>query len=130
MAGAVREQHDARFDNSNAEGAHREGCRRHRFHAPLEIQNLPVPEPGADEGLVHIESSGLCHTDIHAAHGDWPVKPTPPFTPGHEGVGRIESIGRSVTDRVIRQRVAIAWLGYACGKCRYCIGGWETLCWG
>jgi propanol-preferring alcohol dehydrogenase len=98
------------------------------FHSPLEIQDLPTPEPGPGEVLVRIETSGLCHTDIHAAHGDWPVKPTPPFIPGHEGIGVIETLGAGVTTRAVGERVAIAWLGYACGECRYCIGGWETLC--
>jgi propanol-preferring alcohol dehydrogenase len=98
------------------------------FTAPLEIQEVPVPEPGPGEVLVRIEASGLCHTDIHAAHGDWPVKPTPPFVPGHEGVGRIEKLGPGVTSRSVGERVAIAWLGSACGECRYCIAGWETLC--
>jgi propanol-preferring alcohol dehydrogenase len=98
------------------------------FHSPLEIQDLPIPEPGPGEVLVRIETSGLCHTDIHAAHGDWPVKPTPPFIPGHEGIGIIEKLGEGVSTRAVGDRVAIAWLGYACGECRYCIGGWETLC--
>jgi alcohol dehydrogenase, propanol-preferring len=98
------------------------------FHSPLEIQDLPVPEPGPGQVLVRIETSGLCHTDIHAAHGDWPVKPTPPFIPGHEGIGIIEKLGAGVSTRTVGERVAIAWLGYACGECRYCIGGWETLC--
>lgn len=98
------------------------------FTAPLQIVDVPVPEPGPGEVLVRIEASGLCHTDIHAAHGDWPVKPTPPFVPGHEGIGRIERLGPDVAGRVLGQRVAIAWLGSACGQCRYCIGGWETLC--
>src|ERR1019366_5790581 len=98
------------------------------FHSPLQVQDLPIPEPGAGEVLVRIETSGLCHTDIHAAHGDWPVKPTPPFIPGHEGIGVIEKLGAGVSTRAVGDRVAIAWLGYACGECRYCIGGWETLC--
>jgi alcohol dehydrogenase, propanol-preferring len=98
------------------------------FHAPLVIQDIATPEPGPDEVLVHIETSGLCHTDIHASRGDWPVKPTPPFVPGHEGIGHIERIGSSVTTRTVGDRVAIAWLGSACGSCRYCISGWETLC--
>lgn len=98
------------------------------FTAPLELRDLPIPEPGPGQVLVRIEASGLCHTDIHAAHGDWPVRPAPPFIPGHEGVGRIEALGAGVHDRTIGQRVAIAWLGYACGHCRYCIAGWETLC--
>jgi alcohol dehydrogenase, propanol-preferring len=98
------------------------------FHAPLQIQDVPIPDPGPDEVLVRIEASGLCHTDIHAAHGDWPVKPAPPFIPGHEGIGHVERIGSAVTNRSVGDRVAIAWLGYACGHCRYCVGGWETLC--
>ena len=63
------------------------------FTAPLELQDLPVPEPGPGQVLVRIECTGLCHTDIHAAHGDWPVTPTPPFVPGHEGIGRVEALG-------------------------------------
>ena len=98
------------------------------FHSPLQVQDLPVPEPGAGEVLVRIETSGLCHTDIHAAHGDWPVKPAPPFIPGHEGVGYVEKLGAGVSTRAVGDRVAIAWLGYACGECRYCNSGWETLC--
>ena len=98
------------------------------FGSPLELQDVAVPDPGAGEVLVRIEFTGLCHTDIHAAHGDWPVKPTPPFIPGHEGIGIIEKLGEAVTERAIGDRVAIAWLGYACGQCRHCIGGWETLC--
>jgi alcohol dehydrogenase, propanol-preferring len=98
------------------------------FTAPLQMQDLPVPEPGPDQVLVRIECTGLCHTDIHAARGDWPVTPTPPFVPGHEGIGRVEALGSGVTDRAVGDRVAIAWLGSACGECRYCIGGWETLC--
>jgi propanol-preferring alcohol dehydrogenase len=98
------------------------------FNGPLEVQDLPIPEPGPQEVLVRLEFSGLCHTDIHAAHGDWPVKPSPPFTPGHEGIGLIEKLGEGVTNRAVGDRVAIAWLGYACGQCRHCINGWETLC--
>jgi len=96
--------------------------------SPLQIRDLPVPQAGPGKVLVRMETSGLCHTDIHAAHGDWPVKPTPPFVPGHEGVGVIEQLGEGVTTRSVGERVAIAWLGSACGHCRYCIGGWETLC--
>jgi propanol-preferring alcohol dehydrogenase len=98
------------------------------FHSPLQVQDLPIPAPGAGEVLVRIEASGLCHTDIHAAHGDWPVRPAPPFIPGHEGVGYVEKLGAGVSTRAIGDRVAIAWLGYACGECRYCNSGWETLC--
>ncbi|MCY7343624.1 MAG: zinc-dependent alcohol dehydrogenase [Pseudonocardia sp.] len=98
------------------------------FRKPLELQELPVPEPGPGQVLVRIETTGLCHTDIHAAHGDWPVTPKPPFIPGHEGIGRIEALGTGVSTRAVGDRVAIAWLAGACGRCRHCIGGWETLC--
>jgi alcohol dehydrogenase, propanol-preferring len=77
---------------------------------------------------VRIEASGLCHTDIHAAHGDWPFKPSPPFVPGHEGVGIVEAVGDGVTARAVGDRVALPWLGHACGHCDHCISGWETLC--
>jgi propanol-preferring alcohol dehydrogenase len=98
------------------------------FNSALEIQDVPVPTPGHGQVLVRMESSGLCHTDIHAAHGDWPVRPQPPFIPGHEGIGHIEALGAGVTTRSVGDRVAIAWLGSACGCCRHCMGGWETLC--
>ncbi|MEO6503004.1 MAG: zinc-dependent alcohol dehydrogenase [Jatrophihabitantaceae bacterium] len=98
------------------------------FNSALQIQDLPIPTPGPDQVLVRMESSGLCHTDIHAARGDWPVRPQPPFIPGHEGIGHIEALGAAVTDRSVGDRVAIAWLGSACGRCRHCMGGWETLC--
>jgi propanol-preferring alcohol dehydrogenase len=98
------------------------------FEKPLEIKDVPVPEPGPGLVLVRIEASGLCHTDIHAARGDWPVKPSVPFIPGHEGVGIVERIGDGVTSPAVGDRVAIPWLGSACGTCQYCVSGWETLC--
>jgi propanol-preferring alcohol dehydrogenase len=98
------------------------------FDEPLKIEQVAKPVAGSGEIVVHIEASGLCHTDIHAAHGDWPVKPTPPFIPGHEGVGIVESTGLNVTEVTVGDRVAVPWLGYACGICDYCVSGWETLC--
>jgi propanol-preferring alcohol dehydrogenase len=96
--------------------------------AKLEIQQLAVPKPRAGEVLVKMETSGLCHTDIHAAHGDWPVKPNPPFIPGHEGVGIVTATGPGATLHKEGDRVAIPWLATACGHCRHCVAGWETLC--
>jgi len=96
--------------------------------AKLEIRTLPVPVPGPGQVLVRMEASGVCHTDIHAAKGDWPVKPTAPFIPGHEGVGIVEALGPGANVHEIGERVAIAWLGSACGTCSYCLSGWETLC--
>lgn len=98
------------------------------FTEPLEVLDREIPEPGPGEVLVRLETCGLCHTDIHAAHGDWPVKPGLPFVPGHEGVGIVEALGTGVINRTLGERVAIPWLGYACGECRYCIDGRETLC--
>jgi len=75
-----------------------------------------------------MQASGLCHTDIHAANGDWPVKPTPPFVPGHEGVGTVHATGPGVSSIGVGDTVAVPWLGYACGECEHCLTGWETLC--
>ncbi|HEX9538113.1 MAG TPA: zinc-dependent alcohol dehydrogenase [Streptosporangiaceae bacterium] len=99
-----------------------------RFGEPLVIEERPVPEPGPGQVVVRMEASGLCHTDIHAANGDWPVKPTPPFVPGHEGVGIVHAVGEGVAHPEEGQRVAVPWLGYACGTCDQCLTGWETLC--
>ncbi len=96
--------------------------------AKLEVRELDVPTPGPGQVLVKMEASGLCHTDIHAAHGDWPVKPNPPFIPGHEGVGIVTEAGPGAVLHKPGDRVAIAWLGYACGHCDQCVSGWETLC--
>jgi alcohol dehydrogenase, propanol-preferring len=98
------------------------------FKEPLEIRDVPVPTPGPGQVVVRIEASGLCHTDIHAAHGDWPVKPKMPLIPGHEGVGRVVEVGEGDLQVGIGDRVALPWLGHACGHCRYCVAGWETYC--
>jgi propanol-preferring alcohol dehydrogenase len=98
------------------------------FSGALEVVERDVPDPQPGQVLIRLEACGLCHTDIHAARGDWPVKPTLPFVPGHEGIGIIEQLGAGVTNRTVGERVAIAWLGSACGECRYCVDGRETLC--
>jgi propanol-preferring alcohol dehydrogenase len=59
----------------------------HAFGSPLSVEHVPVSKLAPGQVRVKIEACGLCHTDIHAANGDWPVKPSPPFVPGHEGVG-------------------------------------------
>lgn len=98
------------------------------FTDPLVIQERDIPTPDRHQVVVRLEASGLCHTDIHAAAGDWPVKPSPPFVPGHEGVGIVEAKGGDVRFVEVGQRVAIPWLGEACGRCDHCVCGWETLC--
>ncbi|MEV4346445.1 alcohol dehydrogenase AdhP [Actinoplanes sp. NPDC049596] len=98
------------------------------FDRPLTVRQMPLPLPGPGQIRVRIEASGLCHTDIHAARGDWPVKPAPPFVPGHEGVGIVNNVGPGVTEHKAGDRVAVPWLGRACGTCEYCVSGRETLC--
>lgn len=98
------------------------------FGQPLQIREVAVPTPGPGELLVKIEACGVCHTDLHAAEGDWPVKPNPPFIPGHEGVGHVVGVGAGVTHVKEGDRVGIPWLYSACGHCEHCLGGWETLC--
>jgi alcohol dehydrogenase, propanol-preferring len=88
------------------------------FGEPLVIEEVPVPRPGAGQVLVR----------MHAAEGDWPVKPKPPFIPGHEGVGQVAGVGSGVSHVKEGDRIGIPWLHTACGHCEHCLGGWETLC--
>ncbi|MCG1046093.1 alcohol dehydrogenase AdhP [Mycetohabitans rhizoxinica] len=100
----------------------------HAFGEPLRIEEVAVPTPGPAQILVNVKASGVCHTDLHAADGDWPVKPTLPFIPGHEGVGYVAAVGKGVKIAKEGDRVGVPWLYTACGHCEYCLGGWETLC--
>jgi propanol-preferring alcohol dehydrogenase len=100
----------------------------HDFTSPLTVENVPRPTLKPGQVFVKVEACGLCHTDIHAARGDWPVKPSPPFIPGHEGVGIVVELAPGVSNVAVGDRVAMPWLGYACGSCEYCVSGRETLC--
>jgi propanol-preferring alcohol dehydrogenase len=99
-----------------------------QFGKPLSIENVPVPAPGPGEILVKVIACGVCHTDLHAADGDWPVKPAPPFVPGHEVAGIVAALGSGVTGLKEGDPVGVAWLHDACMHCEYCETGWETLC--
>jgi alcohol dehydrogenase, propanol-preferring len=99
-----------------------------QFGKPLNIREVPIPSPGPGQALVEIVASGVCHTDLHAADGDWPIKPILPFIPGHEGAGLVAALGPGVTHLKEGDRVGLAWLHSACGHCEYCLSGWETLC--
>lgn len=99
-----------------------------QFGEKLSVEDVDVPEPGPGQVLVKLVATGVCHTDLHAAEGDWPVQPTPPFIPGHEGVGEVVKLGPGVTDLQVGDMVGNAWLSSACGVCEYCRTGWETLC--
>jgi len=98
------------------------------FGKPLDIREEKVPEVPDDRILVRVHASGVCHTDLHAAHGDWPVQPKLPFIPGHEGVGEVAQVGKAVRGIKEGDRVGVPWLHTACGRCEHCLGGWETLC--
>jgi propanol-preferring alcohol dehydrogenase len=98
------------------------------FGKPLVIEDVPMPVPGPGEILVKVKACGVCHTDLHAASGDWPVKPVPPFIPGHEAAGVVAALGPGVTDFKLGDAVGVAWLHDACMRCEYCETGWETLC--
>ena len=100
----------------------------HKFGAPLVIEDVPMPTPGPGQVLVKVVASGVCHTDLHAAEGDWPVKPKLPLIPGHEGVGPVAALGAGVTDIKEGDLVGVPWLHDACGKCEFCVTGWETVC--
>jgi propanol-preferring alcohol dehydrogenase len=98
------------------------------FGKPLEMREWPVPTPGPHEILVKTEACGVCHTDLHAADGDWPLKPTPPFIPGHEAIGIVVAMGESVTAVKMGERVGVPWLYSACGHCEYCLTAHEPVC--
>jgi propanol-preferring alcohol dehydrogenase len=98
------------------------------FGSPLVLEEWAVPSPGPDQILIKTEACGVCHTDLHAAKGDWPIKPTLPFIPGHEAIGIVTAIGGSVTDVKEGDRVGVPWLYSACGHCEYCLSAWETVC--
>ncbi len=98
------------------------------FGQPLVLREWDVPTPGPGQILVKTEACGVCHTDLHAARGDWPLKPTLPFIPGHEGIGIVVALGAGVTSVKEGERVGVPWLYSACGHCEYCLTAWETVC--
>jgi propanol-preferring alcohol dehydrogenase len=98
------------------------------FGAPLSLEEWDAPTPGPGEILVKTEACGVCHTDLHAAKGDWPVKPALPFIPGHEAIGLVVALGAGVTWVKEGERVGVPWLYSACGRCEFCLSAWETVC--
>lgn len=100
----------------------------HAFREPLVLEDVPIPEVRPGQILVKMAACGVCHTDLHAADGDWPVKPRLPFIPGHEGVGTVAAVGAGVKHIREGDRVGVPWLHTACGHCEHCLTGWETLC--
>ena len=106
------------------------------FGKPLTTGELPIPEPKDGQVLIKIEACGVCHTDVHAVDGDWPGRPKLPFTPGHEGIGRVVSMGKGVKQIIgngVKQikegdMVGVPWLFEACGMCDYCLTSRENMC--
>lgn len=100
----------------------------HAFGQPLQIEEMPVKEPGENQILVKVMACGVCHTDLHACQGDWPAKPKMPLIPGHEAIGYVAALGKGVKNVKEGDIVGVPWLYSACGCCEFCITGWETLC--
>lgn len=92
----------------------------------VEVVDHEMPSIGHGEALVKVEYCGVCHTDLHVAHGDFGQVPGRIL--GHEGIGIVEEIGEGVTSLQVGDRVSIAWFFEGCGHCEYCTTGRETLC--
>ena len=100
----------------------------HAFGKPLTVEEAPIPTPGPGEVLIKVMANGVCHTDLHAADGDWAGRPPLPFIPGHEGAGVVAALGAGVKGFKEGDAVGVAWLHDACGQCEYCRTGWDSLC--
>jgi propanol-preferring alcohol dehydrogenase len=100
----------------------------YEFKKPLRLDEVRFADPGPDEVLVRVRATGVCHTDLHAMDGDWPMKPQLPIIPGHEGVGVVVAAGQNVREVKEGDRVGLPWLHAACGRCEWCVDGWENLC--
>jgi propanol-preferring alcohol dehydrogenase len=98
------------------------------FGRPLVIREWDKPTAGPGQIVIKTEACGVCHTDLHAAKGDWPIKPTLPFIPGHEAIGLVIEVGAGVALVKEGDRVGVPWLYSACGHCEYCLSAWETVC--
>ncbi|KAF9739704.1 alcohol dehydrogenase [Paraphaeosphaeria minitans] len=95
---------------------------------PLQYRKIPVAQPGPDEVLVNIKYSGVCHTDLHAWQGDWPLATKMPLVGGHEGAGIVVARGELVEDVQIGDHVGIKWLNGSCLACDFCQQSDEPLC--
>ncbi len=93
---------------------------------PLELVDLPVPVPGSKEILVRVTACGVCHTELDEIEGR--LQPDLPIVLGHEVVGRVEALGTEAARFKLGDRVGIAWIFSACGRCAFCKEGNENLC--
>lgn len=94
----------------------------------LKLKKIPVPKPGPDEILINVKYTGVCHTDLHALQGDWPLPRKLPLVGGHEGVGPVVARGQLVHEMEIGDLAGIKWLNGSCLACEYCMGAEESLC--
>ena len=93
---------------------------------PLRAAELPDPEPGPGQALLRVSACGVCRTDLHLLDGEVTV-PSPPVVPGHEIVATVERVGDGA-ELEPGARVGVPWLGWTCGRCRWCRSGRENLC--
>ena len=96
-------------------------------HKLLRLEARAVPKPGAGEILIRVRACGVCRTDLHVVDGELP-QARYPIVPGHEIVGEVGELGEGVEGFAPGQRVGVPWLGWTCGRCRYCLAGQENLC--
>jgi propanol-preferring alcohol dehydrogenase len=94
---------------------------------PLKSRVLPDPSPGAGEVLISVSACGVCRTDLHILDGEL-SEPKLPLVLGHQIVGSVVGAGEGAERFAPGDRVGVPWLGWACGECRYCLGGRENLC--
>jgi alcohol dehydrogenase, propanol-preferring len=94
---------------------------------PLRVANIPKPVPTDDQILIRVSACGICRTDLHVVDGEL-VEPKLPLVPGHQIVGRVVGVGRSVARFREGDRVGVPWLGWTCNSCDYCSSGRENLC--
>jgi propanol-preferring alcohol dehydrogenase len=102
-------------------------ARLHDYGKPFQIDEVPTPEPGPGEVLVRVGGAGVCHSDLHIAHGDIPLLGDEPKIMGHENAGWVEALGTGATGFEPGEAV-IVFGGWGCGMCRICLGGEEQLC--
>ncbi|MCP4150052.1 MAG: zinc-dependent alcohol dehydrogenase family protein [bacterium] len=102
-------------------------CRLSENNEPLELVEMPQPEPGEGEILLKVSACGVCHTELDEIEGRTPP-PQFPVIPGHQVVGRVEKTGINSKRFSIGERVGVAWIHSACGKCKFCLAGNENLC--
>lgn len=94
----------------------------------LHYKDIPVPEPKPNEILINVKYSGVCHTDLHAWHGDWPLPVKLPLVGGHEGAGVVVKLGSNVKGWKVGDLAGIKWLNGSCMTCEFCESGHESNC--